>query len=321
MLLLIASIIVGFVALVFSADRFVHGSAALARNHGISPLIIGLTIVAFGTSAPEILVTGIAAWQGNGGLGIGNAIGSNIANVGMVIGATAIVLPLAVKSDTMRREFPILFAIMLVTMVLMVDGTLSQLDGAILIGGMAVMTYWLIVLGMRSRATDPLVNEYDEEVPKGISTKKALVWLIGGLIVLLVSSRLVVWAAIGLAQIFGVSDLIIGLTIIAIGTSLPELATALMSAIKKEHDIAIGNILGSNMFNLLAVLSLPGLMGPELVTGAVLNRDMPIMIALTLALFAMSYGFGRTGTLGRFKGAILLAVFVLYQVNLYVGWV
>lgn len=321
MILLVTSIIVGFILLVLSADRFVYGSAALARNFGISPLIIGLTIVAFGTSAPEILVTGIAAWEGNGGLGIGNAIGSNIANVGMVIGATAIVLPLAVTSDTMRREFPILFAIMLVTLVLMVDGTLSRLDGAILIAGMVVMTYWLVALGLRSRATDPIGDEYDEEVPRGISTKVALFWLIGGLLILLASSRLVVWAAVGLAQSLGVSELVIGLTIIAIGTSLPEMATSLVSAFKKEHDIAIGNILGSNMFNLLAVLSLPGLMGPEVVRGEVLNRDMPLMIAITLALFAMSYGFGRTGRLGRLKGIVLIGVFIVYQVNLYAGWV
>ena len=321
MALLVTSIIAGFILLVLSADRFVHGSAALARNFGISPLIIGLTIVAFGTSAPEILVTGIATWEGNGSLGIGNAIGSNIANVGMVIGATAMVLPLAVTSDTMRREFPILFAIMLVTLVLMVDGTLSRLDGAILIAGMVVMTYWLVSLGLRSRATDPIGDEYDEEVPKGISTKVALLWLIGGLVALLASSRLVVWAAVGLAQSLGVSELVIGLTIIAIGTSLPEMATSLVSAFKKEHDIAIGNILGSNMFNLLAVLSLPGLMGPQVVRGEVLNRDMPLMIAMTLALFAMSYGFGRTGRLGRLKGAVLIGVFIVYQVNLYAGWI
>jgi cation:H+ antiporter len=320
MAVLIVSIIAGFILLVLSADRFVMGSAALARNFGISPLVIGLTVVAFGTSAPEILVTGIAAWQGNGGLGIGNAIGSNIANVGMVIGATAILLPLAVTSDTMRREFPILFAIMLVTLVLMVDGTLSQIDGAILIGGMVVLIYWLVTLGMRSLETDPIGGEYEHEVPKGVPTKKAIFWLVLGLVVLLASSRLVVWAAVELAQQFGVSDLVIGLTIIAIGTSLPELATSVMSAIKKEHDIAVGNILGSNMFNLLAVLSLPGLMGPEVVRGAVLNRDMPIMIAITLALFAMSYGFGRSGRIGRVKGLILLSAFTAYQVNLYANW-
>ena len=314
-------IVVGFILLVLSADRFVHGAAALARNFGLSPLVIGLTIVAFGTSAPEILVTGIAAWQGNTGLGVGNAIGSNIANVGMVIGATAILLPLSVKSDTMRREFPILFAIMLVALVLLVDGTLSIVDGAILMGGMAIMTYWLVTLGRRSRVSDPIGSEYEEEIPKGVATKKAILLLVAGLVVLLISSELVVWAAVGLAREFGVSDLVIGLTIIAIGTSLPELATSIMSAVKKEHDIAVGNILGSNMFNLLAVLSLPGLMGPQAVEAAVLNRDMPFMIMLTLVLFAMSYGFGRAGTVGRFKGLLLFTAFVAYQLNLYKGWI
>jgi len=321
MTLYLLAIVAGFLLLVFSADRFVHGAAALARNYGLSPLVIGLTIVAFGTSAPEILVTGIAAWQGNTGIGVGNAIGSNIANVGMVIGATAILLPLSVQSETMRREFPILFAIMLVALVLLVDGTLSPVDGAVLMGGMVVMTYWLVTLGKRSRVSDPIAGEFDVEVPKGVSTKKALFFLIGGLVVLLASSELVVWAAVGLARAFGVSDLIIGLTIIAIGTSLPELATSIVSAVKKEHDIAIGNILGSNMFNLLAVLSLPGLMGPQAIEDAVLTRDMPFMIILTLTLFAMSYGFGRAGTVGRFKGALLLGAFIAYQLNLYRGWI
>lgn len=315
------AIVAGFILLVLSADRFVHGAAGLARNFGLSPLVIGLTIVAFGTSAPEILVTGIAAWQGNTGIGVGNAIGSNIANVGMVIGATAILLPLSVQSETMRREFPILFAIMLVALVLLVDGTLSIVDGAILMGGMVILTYWLVTLGRRSRVTDPIGNEYEEEIPKGMPTRKAVLLLVIGLVVLLASSELVVWAAVGLAQEFGVSDLVIGLTIIAIGTSLPELATSIVSAIKKEHDIAIGNILGSNMFNLLAVLSLPGLMGPQAVEPAVLTRDMPFMIALTLVLFAMSYGFGRAGTVGRFKGLLLFTAFIAYQLNLYKGWI
>ncbi|MCG6976712.1 MAG: calcium/sodium antiporter [Acidiferrobacterales bacterium] len=315
------AIVVGFILLVLSADRFVHGAAGLARNYGLSPLVIGLTIVAFGTSAPEILVTGIAAWQGNTGLGVGNAIGSNIANVGMVIGATAILLPLSVQSDTMRREFPILFAIMLVALVLLVDGTLSVVDGAVLMGGMVVMTYWLVTLGKRSRVSDPIGNEYEEEIPRDMPTRKAVILLVVGLAVLLASSELVVWAAVGLAREFGVSDLVIGLTIIAIGTSLPELATSIISAVKKEHDIAIGNILGSNMFNLLAVLSLPGLMGPQAVESAVLTRDMPFMIILTLTLFAMSYGFGRTGTVGRLKGTILIGAFIAYQLNLYRGWI
>jgi cation:H+ antiporter len=317
MLTQIVAIVAGFVLLMLSADRFVHGAGAVARNLGVSPLIIGLTVVAFGTSAPEILVSAIAAWQGNPGLGVGNAIGSNIANVGLVIGITAMVLPMVVRSETMRREFPILFAIMLVVFVLLVDGTLSLVDGVVLIGGMFVMIYWLVALGLRSRKNDPLAGEFEDEVPSKMATNIAFLWLLGGLAVLLASSRLVVWSAVGIAQQIGVSDLVIGLTIVAIGTSLPELAATVMSAVKKEHDIAIGTILGSNMFNLLVVLSLPGLISPQAVDSSVITRDLPVMIVLTLALFGMSYGFGRSGSIGRWKGAALFTVFVIYQWNLY----
>lgn len=312
-----AAIAVGFVLLMLSADRFVHGAGAAARNLGVSPLVIGLTVVAFGTSAPEILVSGIAAWQGKPGLGVGNAIGSNIANIGLVIGVTALMLPMVIRSDTMRREFPILFAIMLVVFVLLVDGMLSFIDGVVLMAGMVVLIYWLVILGLRSRKNDPLVREYEEEVPSKMPMNIALLWLFGGLAVLLASSHLVVWAAVGIAKQAGISDLVIGLTIVAIGTSLPELATTVMSAIKKEHDIAIGTILGSNMFNLLIVLGLPGLLSPHQLDANVITRDMPVMIALTLTLFVMSFGFGQKGNVGRWKGAILLAAFVAYQWNLY----
>ncbi|MEE8481734.1 MAG: calcium/sodium antiporter [Acidiferrobacterales bacterium] len=312
-----AAIAVGFVLLMLSADRFVHGAGAAARNLGVSPLVIGLTVVAFGTSAPEILVSGIAAWQGKPGLGVGNAIGSNIANIGLVIGVTALMLPMVIRSDTMRREFPILFAIMLVVFVLLVDGTLSFIDGMVLMAGMVVLIYWLIILGLRSRKNDPLAREYEEEVPSKMPMNIALLWLFGGLAVLLASSHLVVWAATSIARQAGISDLVIGLTIVAIGTSLPELATTVMSAIKKEHDIAIGTILGSNMFNLLIVLGLPGLLSPHQLDANVITRDMPVMIALTLTLFVMSFGFGQKGNVGRWKGAILLAAFVAYQWNLY----
>lgn len=314
----IAALSVGFVLLMLSADRFVHGAGAVARNLGVSPLIIGLTIVAFGTSAPEILVSGISAWQGKPGLGVGNAIGSNIANIGLVIGVTAILFPMVVRSDTMRREFPILFAIMLLVVVLLVDGTLSFADGVVLMIGMIVLIYWLISLGLRTRKNDPLAQEYEEEVAKEMPMNIAWLWLLGGLAVLLASSHLVVWAAVGIAKQAGISDLIIGLTIVAIGTSLPELATTVMSAIKKEHDIAIGTILGSNMFNLLIVLSLPGLLSPHTLDSNVVTRDLVVMVALTLALFAMSFVFGQKSNISRWKGAILLAAFVAYQWNLYV---
>ncbi len=317
LILQITAIAVGFVLLMLSADRFVHGAGAVARNLGVSPLIIGLTVVAFGTSAPEILVSGIAAWQGKPSLGVGNAIGSNIANIGLVIGVTAMVIPMVIRSETMRREFPMLFAIMLGVFVLLVDGTLSFLDGMLLLGGMLILIYWLIMLGLRTRKNDPLVSEFEEEVPDKMPMNIAILWLFAGLAVLLASSHMVVWAAVGIAEHAGVSDLVIGLTIVAIGTSLPELATTVMSAIRKEHDIAIGTILGSNMFNLLIVLGLPGVLSPHTLDANFITRDMPAMIILTLLLFVMSFGFGQKGHMGRWKGAVLLTMFVAYQWNLY----
>ena len=315
MILSIVAVIGGFAVLVWSADRFVVGAAALARNHGVSPLIIGLTIVGFGTSAPEILVSAIAAWHGSPGVGIGNAVGSNITNVGLVLGATALVTPLAVRSETLKREFPILFAIMLLVLVLMLDRNLSRIDGIILVSGLAVMLYWLVSIGLRSRGRDPMVTEYAEVLPTDVSSGMATIWLIVGLAFMLLSSQAVVWGSTAIAKYFGISDLVIGLTIVALGTSLPELAASITSAVKKEHDIAIGNVLGSNMFNLLAVLGLPGLISPAKLDPELLSRDLPVMIGMTIALFAMSFGFGRQGKISRLEGAILLGSYLFYM-----GW-
>ena len=319
MILSIVAVAGGFAVLVWSADRFVVGAAAIARNYGVSPLIIGLTIVGFGTSAPEILVSAIAAWGGNPGVGIGNAIGSNIANVGLVLGVTALVTPLAVRSETLKREFPILFAIMLLVLVLMLDQELSRIDGIILLCGLTVMLYWLVSIGLRSRGRDPMISEYAEVLPEDVSSGMAIIWLLVGLSFMLFSSRAVVWGATAIAKDFGISDLVIGLTIVALGTSLPELAASVTSAIKKEHDIAIGNVLGSNMFNLLAVLGLPGLINPTRLDTDMLSRDLPVMIGITIALFAMSFGFGRQGRISRLEGGILLGVYVFYMGWLYVG--
>lgn len=320
MLLSTAAIIAGFALLVWGADRFVIGAAATARNLGVSPLIIGLTIVGFGTSAPEMLVSAMAAWNGNPHMGMGNALGSNITNIGLVLGTTALIMPLAVRSETLRREFPVLFAIMLLALGLLLDGDLSRLDGLILLGGMGVMIYWMVSLALRkNRKVDPLASEYSEEIPSHMPTPLALFWLLLGLLVLLGSSRMLVWGAVNIAQALGVSDLIIGLTIIAIGTSLPELAASVMSALKNEHDIAVGNVLGSNMFNLLAVLGLPGLIQPAANPPEVLIRDYPVMIGLSIALFAMAYGFRHPGRITRLKGGLLLAGYIGYLGLLYVN--
>jgi len=317
MMLSAIAVIGGFALLVWAADRFIAGAAASARNLGVSPLIVGLTIVGFGTSAPEMLVSAIAAWEGSPGVGIGNAIGSNITNIGLVLGVTALIQPLAVRSDTLKREFPILFVIMMLVLVLSLDAELSFVDGLILLGGLAVMLYWLISLGLRSRGRDPIIAEFAEEIPSDMSSGIALIWLIVGLAFLLLGSRAVVWGAVDIAKAFGISDLVIGLTVVAIGTSLPELAASVTSAVKKEHDIAIGNVLGSNMFNMLAVLGMPAVIHPGKLAPEVLTRDLPVMIAMSVALFAMSYGFGRQGSINRAEGGTLLIGYLTYIVWLY----
>jgi cation:H+ antiporter len=319
MLLSSAAIIAGFAILVWGADRLVMGSSATARNLGISPLIIGLTIVGFGTSAPEMLVSGVAAWQGNPGLAIGNALGSNIANVGLILGAAALVAPLNVHSDTLRREFPVLLAIMLLTLALLADGSLGRVDGVLLLAGLVVMLYWVVNIGLRTRVSDPMSQEFDAEIPREMPTTVALLWAALGLVALLASSRMLVWGAVNVAHALGVSDLVIGLTIVAIGTSLPELAAAVMGALKQEHDIAIGNIIGSNMFNLLAVLGLPGLIHPGPFPVEVLTRDFPVMIGLTLALFAMAHGINGPGRINRIEAGALLLAFGAYQALLFLG--
>jgi cation:H+ antiporter len=302
----------GFILLVWSAERFVFGASGLARNLGISPLIIGMTIMGFGTSAPEMLVSGMAAANGNPAIGIGNALGSNIANIGLVIGVTALIMPLAVSSRILRREYPVLIGISLLAGSLMLDGELGRLDGVILMFGTLLLVAWLIWMGKRPHAADPLETEFDVEIPRGLSMVRAVLWTLFGVVVLVLSSRLLVWGAVEIAHDLGVSDLLIGLTIIAVGTSLPELAASVMSALKKEHDMAIGNVIGSNMFNLLAVLALPGLIQPSVLDSAVMQRDYPVVLALTLVLFVMAYGFKDRGRVNRFEGGILLACFVAY---------
>lgn len=314
-LLSVMAIILGFGLLVWGAERFVHGAAAIAQNLGVSPLIIGLTVVGIGTSAPEILISIVATYQGNPALAVGNALGSNIANIALVLGITAIVVPLTVKSETLRREYPIMFIIMLVALMLVMDNHLGQMDGLILISGLFVMLYWMIQQGKKQKR-DPMEKEFEQEIPD-ISTQKALVWFFIGLVLLIVSSRGLVWGSINIAKAAGISDLVIGLTIVAIGTSLPELATSIMSALKKEHDIAIGNIIGSNMFNLLVVFGIPGLMSPHIIDSAILERDFPFMIGLSIALFMTAYGFKGEGRINRYEGGLLLGGYIAYMVVLY----
>ncbi|MEJ1338452.1 MAG: calcium/sodium antiporter [Candidatus Sedimenticola sp. (ex Thyasira tokunagai)] len=320
MLLDIAAIIAGFALLVWGAERFVTGASVIARNLGISPMVIGLTIVGLGTSAPEILVSAMAAYQGNPGLAIGNAVGSNIANIGLILGITAVIVPLNVNSNTLKREYPILLAVSLTTLILMLDGQLGRLDGMILLTGLVAILFGMVHIAMRERNNgDPLKAEFEAEMPDEMSTGKALLYFVIGLSLLLVSSKILVWGAVNIATALGISDLVIGLTIVALGTSLPELAASIVSALKKEHDIAIGNVIGSNMYNLLAVLSVPSLIAPGAFDPMALSRDMPVMLALTLAMFVMAYGFRGPGRINRFEGALLVLVFIGYQAVLFLG--
>ncbi len=312
MLLNILAILAGLAVLVWGADRFISGAAALANNLGVSPMMIGLTIVGFGTSAPEILVSSIAAFDGNPGLAIGNAIGSNIANIGLILGVTALFIPLSVHSGVLKREYPLMLAISLISLALMWDGELGRLDGLVLIILLVVILGWM-VRSAKTGANDPIAGEFDAEIPHDTPTPRAVFWLVIGLLALLLSSRALVWGAANIATALGVSDVVIGLTIVAIGTSLPELAASIASALKNEHDIAIGNVIGSNLYNILAVLSLPGLIAPGPFLPEILSRDQPTMIGLTVLLFLMGYSFGKSGRINRLEGLILLSIFVGYQ--------
>ena len=308
---------VGIVLLVWGADRFVVGAGSTARNLGIAPIMIGLTVVAFSTSAPEIFVSIVAASQGNTELAIGNALGSNIANIGLVLGATALVRPLIVRSDTVRREIPILLAVTLLTITLFHDQELSHLDGVILMAGLVLVMFWIVRLGIRSPASDPILQEFEAEIRSDLNMSQATTWLVVGLAIMLIGSKILVWGAHEVALALGVSDLIIGLTMVAIGTSLPELAVSIVSAIRGEFDLAIGNIIGSNIFNLLAVLGIAGVIHETSVMSEVLLLHFPVMTGFTLALFAMTYNFSGDQRINRLEGVALLTAFSGYHWFLY----
>lgn len=317
MLLFVLAIVTGFAALVWSADHFVLGASALAKNLGVPTLIIGMVIMGFGTSAPEIFVAAIASYGGNPGLAIGNAIGSNIANIGLVLGVGALIAPLTVHSQTLKREYPILLIITAVLFLILQDNELTNTEGYLLLAGTFVMVGWLIWLSHSSRKTDPLTVEIESELAIGMATKKALLWTFVSLVLLVGSSHLLVWGSIHVAKAFGISDLVIGLTIIAVGTSLPEIAVSVSAALKKEHDIVIGNVIGSNMFNSLAVIGVGSAIESSRFSDMVLIRDYAAMTVLTLALFIMSYGFRGPGRINRFEAGLLLVAYFSYMGILY----
>jgi cation:H+ antiporter len=310
MLIAIAAILIGLGLLIWSADRFVDGASSTAGHLGMSPMLIGLTIVAFGTSAPEMLVSTMAALDNSPGLAIGNAIGSNIANIALVLGATALVSPLPIRGNLVRVELPILTIATIGAGIILLDYYLDIIDSVILLFGLVVCLY--------------LFKRYQQEHPEdqveplaNMSLKIGIMWLVIGLIVLALGSRILVGGAIYIATNLGVSEMIIGLTIIAIGTSLPELAASVMSARKGQHGIALGNIIGSNIFNLLGVMAIPALISPVVIEADSLWRDYGLMLALTLFVFAIGFKARDGGTISRFAGSLLLLVYVMYMLLLY----
>jgi len=308
-------LLVGFVALVWSADKFLSGAASTAVNFGIPKIIIGLTIVSLGTSAPEIVVATFAAIEGNHLLAVGNAIGSNIANIGLVLGVTAIITPLAFSRNVRRKELPWLIGATLLTLALLSDRDLSMTDGFILLFGLAIILWQLLISARNADPeNDPIQDELND-IPE-MSNGMSLFWLVVGLAILLVSAQILVYTAVNIAQMFGVSELIIGLTIIAIGTSLPELAATVGSALKGHPEIAIGNVVGSNILNILAVLAVPALLGGVDINHVVLWRDAGMMTALTMMLALFAYGVHSRAVITRFEGAVMLAAWIGYNLLL-----
>lgn len=312
MIINIFALFVGVIALVYSTHYFVEGASAIAKNWGISTFLIGLTIVGLGTSAPEILVSAIASLQGNSGLAIGNALGSNIANMGLVLGTAAILMPIAVPDKLLKREFPVLIGVSIGCYLLALDG-LSLFDGLLMLIALVMFMVWVVQLAKRD---SPTVSSPSAVNPK--NNHSAWLFFLMGLVGLLLSSKLLIWAAVNIANQLGVSDIVIGLTIVALGTSLPELATTVGSVLKKQPNLALGNIMGSNIYNLLAVYSLPNLIAPEKLEAVVLSRDFPIMIGLTLILFFFARRWQHNaGKINRLEGSGLLMSYFAYQALIY----
>jgi cation:H+ antiporter len=313
MLLNIFFILAGFALLMWGADRFVSGAGSLASALGVPPLLIGLTVVGFATSAPEILVSISAASAGLTNLAVGNALGSNIANIGLVLGITVLITPISGElSSTLSKEMPLLVLLTPATLLLFLDGSLGLTDAIILLTGLVVFLFWMTRTGIKL-TSDPLHTEIEDEFNIHLDLRPAIFWLLVGFLALILGANLLVTGAEFLARTWGLSELVIGATIVAVGTSLPELAVSVVSAYRGDTSIAIGNVIGSNVFNLLAVVGIAGLVNPSEVDGSVLTLHYPVMILLTFALLRIVYNpFGKQG-LGRLMGFSLLTAFLAYQ--------
>jgi len=302
--------------LVWSASIFIDGSAAVARHYGMSPLLIGMLIVGCGTSAPEMLVSSMAAAQNNPGIALGNIYGSNIANIALILGVTALLTPITVHSGIVRKELPVLIIVTALAAAQFWDGIFSRLDALVMLAVFVGLVF-LSIRQDRKLSADALGTDMSRELDAHpLPVKRPFAYVLVGLLLLVASSRLLVWSAVEIAVTLGVSDLIIGLTIVAVGTSLPEFASSIIAARKGEHDIALGNIIGSNLFNTLAIGGIAGLIQPLQVPPELLTRDMAVVAGVTVLLFFMSFGFRQEARIGRLKGAVLLAVYLAYVAKL-----
>ncbi|NYS61546.1 calcium/sodium antiporter [Vreelandella salicampi] len=323
MLLPILSVVGGLILLIWSAEKFIEGAAATSRWLGLSPLLIGMLVIGFGTSAPEMMVSVLAALQGSPGLAVGNAYGSNIANIGLVLGFVALLAPLAVHSSVIRREMPVLFAVTLLTGLMLWDGFVARWEAIILL--LVLLTFITIsIVKSRGEQDDVLVDEVASTLESHPMTRgKAVAWTLIGLALLVASSRFLVWGAVEIATAFGVSELIIGLTVVAIGTSLPELASSISALRRNEHDMVLGNVVGSNLFNTLGVVGLAGVITPIQTGSEVLSRDWIVMVVMTILMVVFAFSWrGRSRRINRVEGGTLLLLFVAYtayMVSLVVG--
>ena len=306
----------GIILLVFSADKFVDGAAATSKRFGLPPLLIGMLVIGFGSSMPEMVISAISSSQGNPGLALGNAFGSNITNIALILGITAVISPITVGSTVLSRELPYLAGLTaLLAGLLYYDGYLSKTDGFILIIAFCCLVVWSIYAGLKTKK-DKLASVVEQELSTPLSLKVAISYTVFGLIFLVIGSRFLVWGGVEIAQFFGISDLIIGLTIVAIGTSLPELASCISAVRKNEHDLALGNVIGSNMFNTTIVVGITGMIAPTALEPGILKWDMPVLILLTTALFMMCYSLIGFGKITRLEGNLLLFAYLAYNVSI-----